>query len=431
MRVVVVGGGILGLATARLIARERADAEVLVLEKEPQLALHQTARNSGVVHAGIYYAPGSLKARLCRRGVALMRAYCGEHGIPYTACGKVVVALDETELPRLERLAERAHANGVPGLRQLDSTQLRELEPHAAGIAALHSPETAITDFRAVALSLADELRERGGIVRTGAEVVRVRATPPAAATSPAPAAVPDAPPAARRTPAAAVPDAPPTARRAPAVVVELHDGTQLRADRVIVCAGLHADRLARCSGEDGAPRIVPVRGEYWELVPERRSLVRGLIYPVPDPALPFLGVHLTRTIDDRVLIGPNAVLALAREGYARRALRPRDVAETLAWPGSWRLLRRHWRAATGELHRSLSKDAFVAEAQRYVPELRSADATPAAAGVRAQAVDRDGALVDDFRIGGDARIAWIRNAPSPGATSSLAIAEEIVSGLV
>jgi L-2-hydroxyglutarate oxidase LhgO len=393
VRVVVVGGGILGLATARLIACEQPDADVLVLEREPQLALHQTARNSGVVHAGIYYALGSLKARLCRRGVALLRAYCQERGVPYEACGKLVVALEPEELPRLDQLTERAHANGVPGLRRLDATQLRAVEPHAAGIAALHSPETAITDFRTVALALADELREHGGVVRTGVEVTRVR---PAGAGA----------------------------------VVELAGGDQLRANRVIVCAGLHADRLARRSGEDAAPRIVPFRGEYWELAPERRSLVNGLIYPVPDPSLPFLGMHLTRTIDGRVLIGPNAVLALAREGYSRGSVRRRDLAETLAWGGTWRLLHRHWRAGADELWRSLSKRAFVGEARRYVPALRMRDAVPAATGVRAQAVDRDGTLVDDFRIGGDARVTWIRNAPSPAATSSLAIAEEIAGGL-
>jgi L-2-hydroxyglutarate oxidase LhgO len=406
MHVVVVGGGILGLATARLIAREQPGADVTVLEKEPQLGLHQTAHNSGVVHAGIYYEPGSLKARLCRRGVVLMRAYCAEQGLPYEACGKLVVALDTNELPRLERLEERADANGVPGLRHLDATQLREVEPHAAGIAALHSPETAITDFRAVALSLAREVTEGGGTVRTGVEVTRVRATPASAAASPT---APGSPPAA---------------------VVELADGSELQADRVVVCAGLHADRLARRSGEDAAPRIVPFRGEYWALRPERRSLVRGLIYPVPDPTLPFLGVHLTKAIDGEVLIGPNAVIALAREGYRRTTVHGRDLAETLAWSGSWRLMRRHWRAGIDEVKRSLSKRVFVNEACRYVPELRLGDAVRAGSGVRAQAVDRDGAMVDDFRIGGDTRVAWIRNAPSPAATSSLAIAEEIVGRL-
>ncbi|MFL5817305.1 MAG: L-2-hydroxyglutarate oxidase [Conexibacter sp.] len=398
MHVVVVGGGILGLATARLIAREQPTAAVTLLEKEPQLALHQTARNSGVVHAGIYYASGSLKARLCRRGIGLLRDFCAEHGIPYEACGKLVVALDEIELPRLARLEERAHANGVPGLRHLDATELRTVEPHAAGIAALHSPETAITDFRAVALALARELTDRGGTIQTDTEVVRVHTT--ATLTSS------------------------PTAR------VELADGTEVAADRVVVCAGLHADRLARRSGEDAAPRIVPFRGEYWALRPERRSLVRGLIYPVPDPALPFLGVHLTKTVDGRVLIGPNAVLALAREGYRLGAVDGRDLAETLAWRGTWRLMRRHWRAGIDETRRSLSKRAFVSEARRYVPELRPGDAVRATSGVRAQAVDRDGTMVDDFRIGGDARVVWVRNAPSPAATSSLAIAEEIAGHL-
>ncbi|HXE45945.1 MAG TPA: L-2-hydroxyglutarate oxidase [Conexibacter sp.] len=389
MRVVVVGGGIVGLATARLVARSRPDAEVVVLEREAQLAMHQTARNSGVVHAGVYYEPGSLKARLCRRGMELLEAFCAARGVRYEACGKVVVALDAGELERLERLEERARANGVPGLRRLDASGLRELEPHAAGIAALHSPRTAITDFRAVALALADELREHGGVVRTGAEVVRVRAG-----------------------------------------AVELADGSELRADRIVVCAGLHADRLARRSGEPAAPRIVPFRGEYWALAPEHGALVRGLIYPVPDPALPFLGVHLTRTLDGSVLIGPNAVLALAREGYRRGTVRGRDVAELVAYPGTWRVLHRHWRSGAVELRRSLSKAAFVADARRYVPALEAADVVRAPAGVRAQAVDRGGALVDDFRIGGDRCVAWIRNAPSPAATSSLAIAEEIVSRL-
>jgi L-2-hydroxyglutarate oxidase len=395
--VVVVGGGILGLATARLIAREHPRVGVTVVEKEPQLALHQTARNSGVVHAGLYYEPGSLKARLCRRGADLLGAFCTERGLPFERCGKLVVALDERELPRLERLEARARANGVPGLRRLDGAELRTIEPHAAGIAALHSPMTAIADFRAVAVALADELTERGGAVRTGAEVARVRAV---------------------------------AGGRAAGVAVELTDGRELRAERAIVCAGLQADRLARRSGQDAAPRIVPFRGEYWALRPERRGLVRGLIYPVPDPALPFLGVHLTRTIDGSVLIGPNAVLALAREGYGRGAVRGRDLAETLAWGGTWRLLRRHWRAGIGEARHTLSKAAFVGEARRYVPALRTRDAVRAGAGVRAQAVDRDGALVDDFRIGGDARVAWIRNAPSPGATSALALAEEIVGRL-
>jgi len=411
MRVVVVGGGIVGLATARLIASTRPDAEVVVLEREAELATHQTARNSGVVHAGVYYEPGSLKAQLCRRGVEQLRAFCAERGLPYVMCGKVVVALEERELPRLERLEERARANGVPGLARIDAAGLRSIEPHAAGIAALHSPQTAIADFRAVALALADELRARGGRVRTGAEVVRVRRTGAAARET-----------AGRRPrdtaaqPAAATPSAPVGPPRAPGLVVlELADGSELRVDRAIVCAGLHADRLARRSGEPGAPRIVPFRGDYWALRPGPAQLVRGLIYPVPDPELPFLGVHLTRTLDGSVLLGPNAVLAPGR-----------DIVDLACYGGTRRLLRRHWRTGVGELRRSLSKAAFVAQARRYVPELRTEDAVRARAGVRAQAVDPDGSLVDDFRIGGDARVAWIRNAPSPAATSALAIAEEI-----
>jgi len=390
MRVAVVGGGIVGLATARLIAVTRPDAEVVVLEREAEPATHQTARNSGVVHAGVYYEPGSLKALLCRRGAELLRAFCVERGLPYVACGKVVVALEERELGRLDRLHERARANGVPGLRRLDAHGLRAVEPHAAGIAALHSPQTAITDFRAVALALADELRERGGEMRTGAEVVRVQASGVARAAA--------------------------AASRGP-VALELADGSTLRADRAIVCAGLQADRLARRSGEPSAPRIVPFRGAYWALPPQRAALVRGLIYPLPDPALPFLGVHLTRTLDGSVLIGPNAVLAPGR-----------DIVDLARYGGTWRLLRRHWRAGAGELRRSRSKAAFVAHARRYVPELRTQDVVRARAGVRAQAVDPDGALVDDFRIGGDTRVVWIRNAPSPAATSSLAIAEEIAA---
>lgn len=394
MRVVVVGGGILGLATARLLAREHAGADVVLLEKEPALGLHQTAANSGVVHAGVYYEPGSLKARLCRRGVGLLRAFCAERGVGYEACGKLVVATEEAELPRLDALERRARANGVPDLRRLDAAGLRAIEPHAAGVAALHSPQTAITDFRAVARALADELAERGGAIRTGVAVVRVRGCADGTTAT------------------------------------ELADGEQLRADRVVVCAGLHADRIARASGEPAEPRIVPFRGEYRQLRPERRHLVKGLVYPVPDPSLPFLGVHLTRRLDGSVLIGPNAVLALAREGYRRTTVRPRDVREALAWPGTWRLMRSHWRAGAHELARSVSPAAFVRDARRYVPELRLRDTLPAPAGVRAQAVDRDGRLVDDFRLGGDRRIAWVRNAPSPAATSALAIAEELADRL-
>lgn len=393
MRVVIVGGGILGLAAGRLLALERPDVEVVLLEKEPLLAQHQTGRNSGVVHAGLYYEPGSLKARLCRRGGELLRAFCLEHELPFDECGKVLVATQEDELPRLERILERARANGVAETRLIDATELRALEPHTVGIAALHSPTTAIVDYTAVCGALAGEMRTRGAVIRTGTPVRRVRA-------------------------------------EGGEPCVELADGSEERADRVLVCAGLHADRLARASGEPAEPRIVPFRGEYWRLRPERSHLVRGLVYPVPDPSLPFLGVHLTRAVDGSVLVGPNAVLAYAREGYRRRDVNLVDLRDTVTWPGMWRVARKHWASGAHEVARSLSKRAFVREARRYVPELRAEDVVAAPAGVRAQAVDRDGALVDDFRLDVSGRTVWVRNAPSPAATSSLAIAEELLTYL-
>jgi L-2-hydroxyglutarate oxidase LhgO len=389
MRIVVVGGGILGLATARLLSTSVAGAELVVVEKEPALARHQTGHNSGVAHAGLYYAPGSLKARLCRRGLGLLREYCAEQGLPYDACGKVVAAVQRSELEPLRRLGERAEANGVPGLRWLGAGELAQVEPHLDAIAGLHSPETAIVDFVAVTYAFAREVLAAGGEIRTDTRVARVQGG-------------------------------------ARGAIVECDGGGSLHADRVIVCAGLQADRLARASGEPAEPRIVPFRGEYWRLRPERASLVNGLIYPVPDPALPFLGVHLTRKIDGSVWLGPNAVLSLAREAYGRAALRSRDLADTVSWPGTWLMLRRHWRAAAGELRRSVRKRAFIAELQRYVPALTVDDAVRAPAGIRAQAMDRDGALVDDFRLAVNGSVVWVRNAPSPAATSSLAIAEEL-----
>jgi L-2-hydroxyglutarate oxidase LhgO len=383
----VVGGGILGLATARLLAQ--SGEQVVVVEKESAVARHQTGHNSGVVHAGIYYAPGSLKARLCTRGRILLRDFCAAKGVAYDECGKVVVATGEDEMPRLRSLAERAERNGVPGLRWLDPAALAAIEPHARGVAALHSPHTAIADFVGVAEALAADIRAAGGEIRTGETVTRV-------------------------------------GREGGRPRLVLASGEVLESDRAVVCAGLHADRLARASGEDPEPRIIPFRGEYYSLTPERRYLVRGLIYPVPDPSLPFLGVHLTRRFDGAVLLGPNAVLAMAREGYRRRALSWRDLYETLTWPGTRRMMRRHWRAGAGELYRSARKRAFIAELRRYVPELQVQDALPALAGVRAQAVDRDGSLVDDFRLGITDGVVWVRNAPSPAATSSLAIAEEV-----
>jgi L-2-hydroxyglutarate oxidase LhgO len=389
----IVGGGILGLATAHTILRELPGAEVVVLERGPGIAEGQTGHNSGVVHAGIYYAPGSLKARLCRRGMGLMREFCAAEGIAYDPCGKLVVATEEGERARLEALHERATANGVPGLRWLEGEEMRAVEPNVAGVAALHLPETAIVDFVAVARALARRIEAAGGEVRTGAEVSRVSEGESGATVHLASAAEPVA------------------------------------ADRVIVCAGLFSDGLARASGQDPEPRIIPFRGEYWKLRPGREDLVRGLIYPVPDPALPFLGVHLTRKIDGEVWLGPNAVLALALEGYRWNDVSPRDLGHIFGWPGTWRMMRAQWRAGVTELS-NRRKKAFIREARRFVPALRPEDAVRAPAGVRAQAVDRDGSLVDDFRIGRGARVTWVRNAPSPAATSSLAIAEELVGTL-
>jgi L-2-hydroxyglutarate oxidase LhgO len=394
MRFVVVGGGILGLATARQLAIARPDAEVTVLEREGALAQHQTSHNSGVVHAGIYYAPGSLKARLCRRGLGLLRDFCTERGLPYEACGKVVVATEEREVEPLRRLEERATANGVPGLRWLEGSELAEVEPHVRGVAGLHSPQTAIADFAAVARAYADDVTAAGGQIRTGIAVTRIDQN--------------------GRNPR-----------------TELADGTSIEADRVIVCAGLQADRLAMASGEAAEPRIVPFRGEYWQLRPERTHLVRGLIYPVPDPALPFLGVHLTRKIDGSVVLGPNAILSTAREAYERRRFVARDAYEALSWPGTLRMLRKHWRVGVQEIIRSASKRQFVRDVARYVPAVSIGDVLPAPAGVRAQAIDRDGSLVDDFRLATHGNVTWVRNAPSPAATSSLAIAEELVTHAV
>ncbi|MBJ7470461.1 MAG: L-2-hydroxyglutarate oxidase [Solirubrobacteraceae bacterium] len=397
VRFCVVGGGILGLATARQLALEYPDASVTLVEKEAQLALHQTGRNSGVVHAGVYYEPGSLKARLCRRGAELLAAYCAEHALPYEACGKVVVATSDAELGRLHELHRRSIANGVPGARLLDAGELRAIEPRVAGVAGLHSPTSAITDYTAVARQMAKDLTSAGGQIRLSARVQRVAHGDRAELGTP---------------------------------VVVLDGGDRLRADRVIVCAGLQADLLAQASGAAASPRIVPFRGEYFALVPQRESLVRGLVYPVPDPDLPFLGIHLTRRIGGGVLVGPNAVLALGRESYRWRDVHLEQTSQLVRQPSTWRLAARYPRVAATELRRSISRRAFVAEARRYVPELRASDVVRASAGVRAQAVDDHGALVDDFVLDQDGPIAWVRNAPSPAATSSMAIAEELVARL-
>jgi L-2-hydroxyglutarate oxidase LhgO len=392
MRIGVVGAGIIGLAVARRLTRLRPTAMVTVLDKEDRIAAHQTGHNSGVAHAGLYYAPGSLKATLCRRGIGLLKDYCVERGLPYDECGKLVVARTDAEVGPLREIERRATANGVPGLRWLTAGALREIEPHVAGVAALHSPHTAIVDFPAVARAFADDVIEAGGTVRLGFDVAEIG------------------------TDATSV-----TVRAA-------HPGETLTFDRLVVCAGLQSDRMARLAGDTDGPAIVPFRGEYYRLVPERSHLVRGLIYPVPDPRYPFLGVHFTRRVDGSVDLGPNAVLALAREGYRPRDLVLGDLWETLRWPGFRRLAARHWRTGLREIYGSVSKRAFVRAARGFVPELTVRDVVSAPAGVRAQAVDPNGSLVDDFRIGRRGPIVTVRNAPSPAATSSLAIAEHVAA---
>lgn len=384
----IVGAGIVGLALGREITRRRPGTRVVVLEKEDRVAAHQTGHNSGVVHAGIYYRPGSLKAELCTRGKAMLREYCAERRIPYDECGKLVVAVDEDDVARLGDLEARAAENAVPGLRRLDAAGIREIEPHAAGLAALHSPYTAITEFTRIAEAFADDIAGAGGEIRLSFPVTAIRETGGG---------------------------------------LEVASGERtVRVDELIICAGLHADVVAGLAGDEPGPRIVPFRGEYMTVVPEKAHLVRGLIYPVPDPRYPFLGVHFTRRVSGDVEVGPNAVLALAREGYRRSDVSPRDLRGIAGWRGTWRMARRHWRTGLRELHGSLSKRAYMRAARRYVPEVGPGDVVRAGAGVRAQALDLDGTLVDDFRIHRLGRVVAVRNAPSPAATSSMAIAEYV-----
>jgi L-2-hydroxyglutarate oxidase LhgO len=377
MRVGVVGAGIIGLAVARRIGELRPDAAVTVLEKDADVALHQTGRNSGVVHAGIYYAPGSLKARLCRRGVELLRAYCAEHDLPYDECGKLVVALDASELERLRELERRGAANGAPGLRWVEADEVRAIEPHAAGIAGLHSPTTAITDYRAIARSFAEDVRREGGAVLLSTPVTGIRVV------------------------------------GGRARVEAGGDGFEL--DRLVICAGLQSDRVARLAGDERDPQIVPFRGEYHRLAPGREHLVRGLLYPVPDPAYPFLGVHFTRRVAGGVDVGPNAVLAFAREGYRRRDLSGTDLTETLRSRGFRVLARKNWRMGARELRGSLLRRAFAAEARRYVPEVTAADLRPAPAGVRAQALEPDGRSSTTSASTGSGRSRPCGTRPRPG----------------
>jgi L-2-hydroxyglutarate oxidase len=388
----VVGGGIVGLAVAREITRRRPGTRVEVFEKEDRLAAHQTGHNSGVVHAGIYYRPGTLKAELCTRGRALIRDYCSEHGLPYDECGKLVVAVDTDEMGRLDALERTATENGVPGLRRVGPDELREIEPHATGLAALHSPRTAITDYAAIARRMAEEVEAAGGVVRLSTAVTGIFRS-----------------------------------GRGSRIQVVTSTGVH-HVDHAVLCAGLQADRLGRRVDGQDDPRIVPFRGEYLRVPGPKRDLVRGMVYPVPDPRYPFLGVHFTRRVDGSLEIGPNAVLALDREGYGvRPGLRLADVGATLGNPGFWRMARTHWRTGAREVRGSLSTRAYLRAAQRYVPDIGPADVVRAGAGVRAQAVARDGSLVDDFVIVSDDGVTSVRNAPSPAATSSLAIAQHVV----
>ncbi|MFF5252246.1 L-2-hydroxyglutarate oxidase [Streptomyces leeuwenhoekii] len=382
--VLVIGGGIVGLSTAYAISRAAPGTRVTVLEKEPGPARHQTGRNSGVVHSGIYYRPGSLKARYAVRGAAEMVKFCAEYGIAHAVTGKLIVATDRAELPRLHALVQRGRENGIP-VRELGAAQITEYEPEVRGLAAIHVGTTGICDYVGVARQLA---AASGARIRYGAQVLRIDRRP------------------------------------SRGVAALTRSGDIVRARVLVNCAGLYCDEVARMAGDDPGMRIVPFRGEYYELA--RPELVRGLVYPVPDPAFPFLGVHLTRGIDGGVHIGPNAVPALAREGYGWGTVRPRELASTLAWPGSWHIARRHWRYGAGELRRSLSKAAFTSAVRRLLPAVTEDDLVPAAAGVRAQAVLPDGTLVDDFLIREGARTVHVLNAPSPAATASLPIGREV-----
>ena len=388
MSVVVVGAGIVGLAVARQLLIDRPGESVTVLDKEKRVAAHQTGHNSGVVHAGIYYSPGSLKAQLCRRGRDLLGEFCAANGIRVDPVGKLVVALNEAERDQLAEIERRALANRVSDVVTLDGPGLRRIEPEVAGVAAVHSPSTAIVDFVAVAGALAADITTRGGTVRLGAEVLDVR-------------------------------------QGQGGVAVATTTG-ETTADRMVVCGGLQSARLATLIGGDPDPQIVPFRGEYFRLTPDAAARVRGLVYPVPDPRYPFLGIHLTRRIDGGVDVGPNAVLALALEGYRRGSVSLTDVRDILTWPGFRVMARRNWRMGAREMLGSLSKRYFAAQARAYLPGLRAAHLVPAPAGVRAQAIRRNGDLVDDFWITHHDRVTMVRNAPSPAATSSLAIAEYI-----
>jgi L-2-hydroxyglutarate oxidase len=384
----VVGAGIVGLATARELQRRRPDDSIVVLEREAQIASHQSGSNSGVAHAGIYYKPGSLKATLCVEGIRALYEFCDEHEVAYERCGKLIVALSRDELSRLDELERRGRENQVEGLRRVGPDEIAEIEPHAAGIDGLHSPDTGIVDFPGVARALAAQLEQGGATIATSTAVLSME--------------------------------------RSGGRTRVRHSKGELAAKRVIACAGAWSDRVAVAAGADPDPRIVPFRGGYLKLKPERRELVRGLIYPVPDPDLPFLGVHLTKRVDQEVLLGPTALIVGALDAYSLKKLRAEDLRATLGWPGTWKVAARFWRTGIHELRMAASSGALVAECAKYVPALESQDVVDGPAGVRAQAVGRDGTLVEDFVFSEAGGALHVRNAPSPAATSSLAIAKLI-----
>jgi L-2-hydroxyglutarate oxidase len=388
--VVIVGGGIVGLAVALEITKQFPRLRLLLLEKEDGVGRHQSGHNSGVIHSGVYYKPGSQKARLCVEGARAMIEFCRAHDIPHQICGKVIVATHEEEFPRLEELRRRGEANGLAGLQMIGPEQLREIEPHASGLRALVVPSTGITDYAVVCEKYAEVIRAQGGTILTSTAVTGLH-------------------------------------NRTDEVEVET-SGPSFSTTYLINCAGLFSDRIAGLAGGKPDVIIVPFRGEYYDLIPQRSSLVRALIYPVPDPQFPFLGVHFTRRVNGTVDAGPNAVLALRREGYRRTDFSPRDLASSLAFPGFWRMAAKHWRYGLDEFHRSYSKPAFVRALQRLLPELREEDLIPGGSGVRAQALRRDGTFVDDFQFVPAGRMLHVLNVPSPAATASLVIGRTIVN---
>ena len=387
--IAIVGAGIVGLATARALQERSPGVRLVLLEKEAEIAQHQTGHNSGVIHSGIYYKPGSYKARLCVEGVRLMKAFCEKNGIAVETCGKVIIATSPAEVPRLQTLYERGIANGVPGVALIDVGRLKELEPHANAVAAIHSPQTAIVDYGQVSQAFARDLLAHGATLERRFRVASI-------------------------------------ARAGGELRIGTADGRVVTARQLVNCAGLYSDRIAELAGAPADVQIVPFRGEYYMIRPERHGLVRGLIYPVPDPEFPFLGVHFTRTIHGEVEAGPNAVLAFGREGYSWTHVRPAELAGTLRYRGLWKMAAKYWQTGAYEVYRSLSKAAFVKALQRLVPDLKAEDIHPGGSGVRAQAVTRDGALVDDFRIVQSQDAIHVLNAPSPGATASLAIGRHI-----